>query len=451
MLHDAIRRLNPWWRDLGDRLPGPALRPRYLQSRIQQRLNARLDRRALVILGPRQVGKSTILRQCIDDLLDNGVPPQNIVHFDFDVDRQPLPSPDPWELMDLLPPIDGRLPRFVFFDEFGKVPNWDRWLKSAVDREAAKFIVTDSSASLLRAGTRESGAGRWDEFILEPLTFREFVELQGRRDETFEDARDRLGMTLLIERYLRIGGFPEHALLEGGAIHPQEVQARLRADVADRVIGRDLAAFGIDLPRARALLIYLLRDSGAVFSDTERSRDLGATRISVSNWLDYLEDTLLVQRLDRFHRRATAALRSKPKIYAADHGLIGAFSLLDPDEPGLRAKVFEAVTFRHLREVVGPGEGGLRYLKTGKAEVDFLLELGGMRVLIEVTSSRPPQPKKLATLRKAAKDLGASASYLLHGGAPLGPESIPDDGDVQVISLVEFLQDPSIIGARGET
>jgi len=447
MLIEALQRLNPWWRDPRARLPGPVLRPRYLQSTIQERLTARLDRRALVILGPRQVGKSTILRQCIDGLLDGGVPPQNIVHFDFDVDRQPLPSADPWELMDVLPPIDDRLPRFAFFDEFGKVANWDRWLKNAVDREAAKFVVTDSSASLLRAGTRESGAGRWDEFVLEPLTFREFVELQGRADELFEEARDRLGMTLLIERYLRIGGFPEHALLEGGAIHPEEAQARLRADVADRVIGRDLAAFGIDLPRVRALLIYLLRDSGAVFSDTERSRDLGATRTSVSNWLEYLEDTLLVQRVDRFHRRPTAALRSKPKIYAADHGLIGAFSLLDPDDPRLRGKVFEAVTFRHLREIAGQGE--IRYLKPGKTEIDFLVELGGLRILLEVTSSRPPQPQKLATLRKAAKDLGASAAYLLHGGAPVRPESAADDRGVQVIPLVEFLQDPSIIGAGG--
>ena len=281
------------------------------------------------------------------------------------------------------------------------------------------------------------------------MTFAEFVQLQGQENEAFAEIRDRLGLATLVERYLRIGGFPEHALHEDAAIDPEEVRAKLRADVVDRVIARDLAEFGVDLPRLRSLLVYLIRDSGAILSIAERARDLGAKRPTVSNYLELLEDTLLVSRLDRFHRRATAALRThrKPKIYAADHGLIGAFSLLPPNDADVRGRVFEAVVFRHLRELRRTEDTELNYVRINNLEVDFLIRREGLSVLLEVTSSTRVREDRVRKVSRAASAVGATRGYIVHGGpeAPVATGNAIHAGQVQPISLAEFLQNPSSI------
>lgn len=391
------------------------------------------DRRAVVLLGPRQVGKTVLLLQLVDDLLDKGWPPQNITYFDFSDDRltEQITARDVAEACPV--GVDPEHPRALLLDEIRLAPNWDRWLKQAVDRGGDRIIATDSAASLLRDGARESGQGRWDEIYLEGLNLREFARLNALSGEAAEDALRRLPN--LQERYLALGGFPEHALSDD---YP-EVRRRLRSDIAERAILRDLLGLGVDVQRVKELLVYLVQDSGAEFNAEARGRDLGADARSVRDWARLLADTLLLVPLERYAEHAAAAPRSRPKLYAADPGLVLALALSPVQNPEVRSKIFEAAVFRHLREAARELGGGLSYFRhRDDLEIDFVLDLAGKRTGIEVTSSLRVRADKLERIRKAGKALGAERLLLIYGGL------VEEAGEgTRAVPLCRFLMDTS--------
>ncbi len=319
-------------------------------------------------------------------------------------------------------------------DEIRFAPNWDRWLKQAVDASVGRIVATDSAASILRAGTRESGQGRWDELRIEGLSFAEFARLHAIAEEDVEQVL--LRRPTLHEHYLRVGGFPEHAFSDAYA----EVRQRLRADIAERAIFRDLLPLGVDLQRVKDLFVYLVQDSGSVFEAAVRARDLTpvADVRSVQAWVDLLETTLMLAPLDRFGLRPAARLRSGRRLYAADHGLIQAFAVAPRRDVRVLAQVTEAVVFRHLRDLARDSGSELSYYrKDDEHEIDFVLSSATDVIAIEVTSSRRLRSEKLKELRRAQTALRPKATLLIFGGVV---ESSEDD--IRVLPLASFLRDP---------
>lgn len=430
---------NPWWRDPAARAAGRYPVRRELQDEVLRRLLDPGERRAMVVLGPRQVGKTTLFLQTADDLLEADWPPHNLTYFDFSDDRVTRPV-SAREVVDLRPTgLDPDRPRAFLFDEVRLAPNWDRWLKQAVDRGDDRIAVTDSAASLLRANGRESGQGRWDEYPLEGLSFREFVRLQAGTGEPVAAAVRSAPQ--LLERYLALGGFPEHAL----AADLPSVRRRLRSDIVERAILRDLGRFVDSIEPIRDLFVYLVQDSGAIWNARARGSDLGRDERSIRRWLSLLEDTFLVISLPRHHRRPSAALRPRPKLYAADHGLIAAFSISAHRQAEHRGQLFEAVVFRHLRQAARELEGRLSYFRPRQdLEVDFVLETPAGRTAIEVTAGRRPKARKFRRLGRAAKELAADRTLLIHGAL------IEDEVEgIAALPLQRFLLAP-IASVRGD-
>ena len=152
---------NRWWREPSARgADGRAFR-RPLQRTVVKRLG-RDDRRALLVLGPRQVGKTVLLRQIADDLLDRGLPTTSVAYFDFS-DSRITRQLSVREVVASLPPASAVPDRFLLLDEISRAENWDLWLKQVVDQGGLRVVATDSAASVLAHGGRESGQGRWDE------------------------------------------------------------------------------------------------------------------------------------------------------------------------------------------------------------------------------------------------------------------------------------------------
>ena len=409
-------------------------------------------RRAAALLGPRQVGKTTLLLQLVDALLEQGWPPGNITFFDFSDERLVLPA-SPREVA-AIPPVglSTEYPRVYLFDEIQNAPDWQRWLKSAVDesRRAAtpgsRFIVTGSAAASLRRGGVQSGQGRWDEIPIEGLTLAEFLRLgsPGQEDAPPTSIRDRQAY----ERYREIGGFPEHL---SPLVSTREARQRIREDIADRAILRDLLHTGLDVERLRRLFVYLVNGSGNTWSQAKRARDLDANPKSVAEWLSALEDTRLIVKLDRDRHaraRARAQLRPQPKVYASDHGLVTAFSPHpNPfEDPDVRARVFEAAVFRHLREVARAQGGVLSYGRFDEdLEIDFIVRYADHSVGIEVTSSTEARPRKLARASQAMREAGIDRKLLVHGG-PIFEMT----GDIKLVPLPEFLLAPERFAIGGK-
>jgi predicted AAA+ superfamily ATPase len=391
-------------------------------------------------MGPRQVGKTTLLRQAIDDLLDGGWSAPNLTYFDFSDPRVSEPVM-PGQVADVRPlGIRDDLPRILLLDEIRSAPRWDRWLKQAVDRGGLRVVATDSASSLLRNGSRESGQGRWDEFLVEGLSFTEFVSLS-RPGEALATALIRA--PALFRRYLALGGFPEHVRSESFP----EVRERVRMDVVDRAIMRDLAG-KVDHPgRVKDLFVYLVQESGGLFNARARSQDLHgeADPRTVSRWVELLEETMLVWSLPAYSVWPAARLRSRRKLYAADHGLVRAFAESPTHDLTVPGRVYEAVVYRHLRDLARRLHGEVFFLRTkNELEADFILRAGDRLIAIEVTQSPRPKREKLARLRAAADHVSASRRLLVYGGQA-GEES---EG-TPMVPLRQFLLDPAAVVLGG--
>lgn len=441
---ELLQEANPFWRDPATTLAGGVTRPRELFGVLMQHLSSG-TRRAAVLTGPRQVGKTTLLLQLGDALLQQGVPPAQLTYFDFSDDRLPAAGISAREVVDYLPPsARSDLPRFFLLDEISRSLRWSEWLKHAVDHKQGRFLVTDSAAQVLAQGARESGLGRWDEYRMEALTFREFVGLQAHGEESPEVALRRLPNAYA--RYLSVGGRPEFIFEEslGRALQ------RIRRDTVDRAIVRDLLRRDVDVERVRELFVYLVEDSGAIFDPKTRGRLLqrpGAPpvdRRTLDKWTSLLLESLLLARLDAFAPSATGRLagRSHPKLYASDHGLVVAFSgVAEPlTDPSVVGRALEAAVFLNLRALAQTKSGfTMSYLRdrSGQTEIDFVVHEGPkVLAVVEVTTSKDPR-KKLEQLLQARLASKKVVKVVVHGGSE---ERL--DGPVRVAPAPKFLIDP---------
>ncbi len=437
--------LNPWWTDPRARPPEADMARRDMFAQVLDRARGPSGSRAVVVLGPRQVGKTTLLAQIAAEALTSGFPAPNVTYFDFWDDRL-TGALSPRAVVDIRPVgLQADQPRLFLLDELHRAERWDRWLKQAVDSQRRRmpeirYLVTGSAAALLGSGSRESGLGRWDELVIEGLTFAEFLRLGPGGAANPAEALARHPQAF--DRYLLLGGFPAHMF----APDAEETRRTIRSDIADRAIHRDLYDRGVDLSRVKALFIFLTANSGAIWNALNRGRDLEADRRVVQSWLDLLEETRLVVPLPKYvkpgHGNAGKQLRPHPKLYAADHGLVLAFASMPKpfDDPHVRACVFETTVYRHLRHVrAAVGAERISYFRTGdeSSEIDFVLDLPSGQVGIEVTTARDVRRDKVEKLRAAGERLGSHRLLLVHGGvAKVEGAGVPN------VPLHEFLLDP---------
>jgi hypothetical protein len=434
-IHDLVASLNPWWQEPGARPDRSRPVRRDLQPRLLRQLLDLEDRRAFALAGARQMGKTTMLWQVVADLLERGWPPGNVTYFDFS-DIRVTQAISPSDVAEVSPSLaSGTHPRVLLLDEISRAEHWDRWLKGAVDRGGFRIGVTDSAASLLRSGAVESGQGRWDEIRVGGLNFREFLRLSAEEGEEPEEALARLPN--LFERYLALGGFPEHVTAEDF----RRTRQRIRDDVVNRAIYRDLSRAGVDVERVRRLFVFLAQESGSIFKLKDRAEQVHADTRPVRHWLSLLDEAALIARLPRHAVKASSRMRGaeREKVYMSDHGMVTAFSLTGMDDPEVRSRVFEAVVFRHLRELERTVDGRVSVFRPEEdLEIDFVFETGRRRVAIEVTSSSGVKGKKLDRLLSAAHQVSSQERILIFGGVTRAEER-----GVEVTPLRDFLLDPA--------
>jgi len=139
------------------------------------------ERQIVSIVGLRRTGKTTLLKQLIDFLIQQNVPRENILYFSFDEEQPKLGQIiDKYESKIGKLILDTKDRFYIFFDEIQKLGNWENQIKYYYDNyEKIKFFVSGSSSLFIKKGSRESLAGRIYEFVLKPLSFRDFITIRG--------------------------------------------------------------------------------------------------------------------------------------------------------------------------------------------------------------------------------------------------------------------------------
>jgi len=243
---------NPWWAGAGiDREYRAWPRRAYFKAFFDL-VERRSPRRAVVLMGPRRVGKTVMINQAVQSLLDGGVAGTAILYVSLDT---PLYT-GLWmeKLLNLFMDERGHGPGaelFVFFDEVQYHPDWERHLKSLVDSfRNVKFTVSGSAAAALRLKCQESGAGRFTDYHLPPLSFSEFLDFRVHGN-WFECDVERLNTEFI--DYINFGGFPEAVMDETAR---SDMSRYIANDIVDKVLLRDLPSlYGIaDVQELKRLL-----------------------------------------------------------------------------------------------------------------------------------------------------------------------------------------------------
>src|SRR5690606_25291879 len=277
---DRIRFENPWWID-GQIEEDYNRMPRRLYFELLKPLvYEREVRRAVVLMGPRRVGKTVMLFHLVEDIISNGINPNKIIFITIE---NPIYNNISLEQLFLYAKEASGLEEkddwYIIFDEIQYCREWEIHLKSLVDSyRKDKFIVSGSATAALKFASVESGAGRFTDFLLPPLTFNEYLSLKGLdriisttklkwRNElaTFYTSMhiDELNKHFL--DYINFGGYPEVIFSDKIKANPGRY---IRQDIVDKVLLRDLPSlYGInDTRELNSLFTTIAYNSGGEFS-----------------------------------------------------------------------------------------------------------------------------------------------------------------------------------------
>lgn len=343
-LLQRIRVENPWWAGGGVGEDLAALAPRAYYGLLSPLVRQEGVKRAVVLMGPRRVGKTVLIHHVIQGLLDDGVEARQVAYVSVD---HPLYTD--LSLEDLLvlyrdaAAPDGTRPQYVFFDEVQYLKNWEVHLKSLVDSTArTKFLVSGSAAAALSLKSNESGAGRFTDFLLPPLTFYEYLELRGEADLLQEEevdgrrqftAADLATLNARFVHYLNFGGYPEVVFSEAIQADPARF---IKGDIIDKVLLRDLPSlYGIsDIQELNRLFATLAFNTAGELSLQDLASKSGVAKNTLKRYIEYLEAAFLIRVVHRVDDTAKRFQRARAfKVYLTNPSMRSALFAPVGDRP----------------------------------------------------------------------------------------------------------------------
>ena len=301
--------------------------PRTSGPLVQRESFARLEASAktkfiTIIRGMRRVGKSVMVRQLLQKMIDRGANPKRVCWFEFDramgATREDLNS--------LIRFFLSQGADTIVLDEIHFVSHWQDILKRHYDRTDVKFIAAGSCALELDRRSAESLAGRFDMIKLLPFSFSEYLVLKGKAvpKSELEKIERASEMAAECDSYMRSTGFPE-AILQGG----EEREKYIRSAVIEPVFYKDIpATFPNAKPDMLLQVLELLAGTvGGTFQHQSIASVVGCSHPALSESVMILERSLLVKTLYNQTSSLLKQRRTSKKIAFADNGLL---SVLNP-------------------------------------------------------------------------------------------------------------------------
>ncbi|WP_370402693.1 ATP-binding protein [Sulfitobacter sp. JB4-11] len=371
----------------------------------QEKLEQALDTQAgVVLLGPRQVGKTTLAQDIAEQ--------RGAVYLDLErnADRQILEEPDLY--------LDERMGQLVVIDEVQLMPGLFGTLRGQIDRRrraghrTGQFLLLGSASNTLLQQSAESLAGRVSYHELTPFIL------------------DEVGQGALQALWLR-GGFPESFL--AGSEH---ASLTWREDFIRTYLERDIPSFGLRIPAEtlRRFWTMLAHEQGGLLNAARIAAGLGVSGQSVARYLDLLVDLMLVRRLPPWHANAGKRLVKSPKVYIRDAGLAHALLGLETEEALLGHPVvggsWEGFCIENLIAAAPRGTEASFYRSSAGAEIDLILKLpSGALWAIEI--KRTTAPKVTRGFHIAADELDVAERLLVYADA----REVPGQGGLRAVPL----------------
>jgi uncharacterized protein len=363
---------------------------------------------AVAILGPRQVGKTTLALALIQDR-----PTALYLDLESPADAAKLADPAVY--------FDAHADRLVVIDEVQRAPDLFAVLRSVIDRRrragrrAGQFLLLGSATGALLAQSAESLAGRIAYIELQPLA-------------TIE---------VPVEQALRLwvrGGFPDSFMAAN-----DQASLRWRQQFIATYLERDIPQLGPRIPAEtlRRLWTMLAHEQGQLVNAAKLAASLAVSGQTVARYLDLLCDLMLVRRLRPWAANEGKRLVRSPKVYVRDsgiaHALLGLNDFDDVIGHPIAGGSWEGWVIENLLAAAPPAAQAFFYRSAAGAEIDLVLELPKrQRWVIEIKRSSAPAASR--GFHIAAADLKATARFVMHAGK----ESFPLAQDVRAVTLADL-------------
>lgn len=356
---------------------------------------------AVVLLGARQVGKSTLARAVARQML-------GAVFLDLELpaDRAKLDNPAAF--------FAANRSRLVVLDEVQTMPDLFTVLRPEIDaaRHAGRFLLLGSANGVLLRQSAESLAGRVSYLELPPLLYHE-VFPQSPSQSTVD------GVTALLnlQQFWQRGGMPLSYLAKTDA-----QSLRWRNDYLQSVIRRDLPGLGITIPGETLwrFLRMLAHQHGQLFNASALALALGGmSHTTISKYLDIFCDALLVRKVEPFHVNLGKRLVKSSKVYFRDtgllHAILGIANAHDLQGHPMAGYSWEGLvlnTLAGLLPMVAGGGASLNFYRTAAgAEMDAVIDTGSQRIGFEIKLSDAPRVTK--GFWQASTDLQLQRAYVV--------------------------------------
>ncbi len=338
-------------------------------------------RQIITITGIRRCGKSTLLKQAINYLIDEGVKPKNILFvnlehpyfLNYHHDANFLETIYE-EYLKLTNP-QGKV--YCFFDEIQYFENWQVYIKSKYEISDIKFVITGSNSSMLSNELNTMLSGRSLNIYLDTFNFREFLNYKGI---DFSDEMSIIANKIAIQRakdeYLKWGGF-----YEVFSIDDEEVKADLLISYAKNIIYQDIVPrYGIRNSQVvEKLFFYLLSMATNILNYSTISQTFDVSDKTIKEYINYFEDTFLFKRIDRFHNKFKERVKSTKKLYILDNG----FLQIAPRFSKNSGVILENAVFNLLNNQYKE----ITYLKD-RYEIDFFTDNNYIQVAFDVSDEK---------------------------------------------------------------
>ena len=364
-----------------------------IERRIKQQVISALDRQAAVaLIGPRQVGKTTLAQEIGKK--------SNALYLDLeDIDNRE-------KLTDAKLFLGQFEDRLVILDEIHRVPELFQSLRGIIDKgrqkgkRTGRFLILGSASIDLLRQSGESLAGRISYVDMQPFDVTEIGTKEG-----------------VLNKLWIQGGFPDSFLAKDEA-----TSFALRRDLIRTYLERDVPQFGPRIPAEtlERLWMMLAHCQGSMLNASRLASGLSLSAPTVTKYVDLLVDLLLVRRLRPLHANVRKRLVKAPKVYVRDSGLLHALlGIVDfyslAGHPVVGAS-WEGFVIENLLSVVPAGTLASFYRTAAGADIDLVLEFPGLteKWAIEIKNGLSAKPKK--GFYNAIKDIQPDKAYVVYAG-----------------------------------
>ena len=373
-------------------------------------LKRALARQAAVgIIGPRQVGKTTLALTVAQDQ------PSLYLDLELKADRDKLSDPELF--------LKLYTDQLVILDEIHRMPDLFQSLRGLIDegrrsgQRYGRFLVLGSAAIDLLRQSGETLAGRIEYIHLNPLSL--------------------LEIGVINQLWLR-GGFPDSYLAANDAD-----SLVWRRNFIRTYLERDIPQFGIRIPAdtLERLWIMLAHNQGTLLNASRLAASLSISSPTVTNYIGLLVDSLLVRRLNPYFINTNKRLVKAPKIYVRDsglvHALLGIPDLLQLSGHPVVGSSWEGFVIENLLASAPDGVQASFYRTAAGAEIDLLLELGGAHGLWAIEIKRSLAAKPGRGFYSALEDLQPRKAFVVYAGM----ERFPLGQGIEAIDLYSLSQE----------